>query len=115
MYLPTDDDVDTLCAWYRNGYGEPAWVSGDLTLAAGFRITIYFMQRCDLSLTQLARDLGVPRKNLDHAIEELTGIVSSMSEYGRVYSRRNMTDSRFRAAAKQANRALAAEIERDYA
>jgi hypothetical protein len=112
MYLPTDDEVDVMCEWYRGDGGrEPVWVSGDLTLAAGFRLAIYYMQRPDLSLDTVARGLGVQRKKLDQAIQELTSIITGMSRYGSVSEQGNMTPYRLRSAAHRAEMKLANRYE----
>src|SRR5436309_1027334 len=113
MYLPTDDDVDLMCEWYRASNGrEPVWVSGDLTLDAGFRLTIYYMQRPDLHLDMVARDLGVMRRKLDLAINDLTSVVEILSSYGRRYGAA-MTPDRLKSSSRGADKRLAQAIERE--
>jgi hypothetical protein len=116
MYLPSDDEIDTMAEWYRRGANyEPAWAGGDLTLEAGLRLTIYYMQRPDLSLDSVARDLGVQRKNLDRAISELSEVITALSTFGQAYDSGNMTRYRSQNAARRAEVSLAKRIELEYA
>ncbi|HWG64210.1 MAG TPA: hypothetical protein VG253_21170 [Streptosporangiaceae bacterium] len=102
-----------MAEYYRASSGrEPIWASGDLTLEAGFRLSIWYMQRPTLSLDTVARDLAVTRKALRHAITDCAETVTALSQFGKGYEH-NMTPYRFQHATRQAEYSLARMIDKD--